>query len=250
MNKIYYLLFLTVFIGLSFVQTYSQKLNEPANGDDILPTAETEEKDKSDIAADNKWKLERGLREYNLEYGISPFNPSNFAGPKEYDVYGRDLHQNNFRVGRVIGTKKSITYQYLFGFTPIAVFTRNEIKNPNYVSETATPNLAPTVRVLTKGVGIQPVNFRFVFFSKSRLKPYAQVGAGILLTERSIPVPRSTAFNFTGDYGGGLMFMTGKKQALTGGYRYFHISNGNIGGKINNPGYNANVFYVGYSFFK
>lgn len=31
------------------------------------------------------------------------------------------------------------------------------------------------------------------------------------------------------------------------GYRYFHISNMNTG--VINPGYNANVFYIGYSSF-
>ena len=193
--------------------------------------------------------LRRGDKELQLEFGASPFNPSNFAGPKEFDVYGRHLYMANFRVGRVIGTKKNITYQYLFGATPFAVFTKNEVANPAYVSPTDTPNVAPTIRENTFGFGIQPVNFRFIFLAKNRLKPYAQIGAGVLFTNKAIPVPRSKPFNLTGDYGGGLQYFISPKRAINFGYRYFHISNGNIGGKINNPGFNANVFYFNYSFF-
>lgn len=195
------------------------------------------------------YKLRRGDKELQLEFGISPFNPSNFAGPKEFDVYGRHLYMASFRIGRVVGTKKNVSYQYLFGATPLAVFTKNEVANPAYISSTATPNIAPTIRENTFGVGIQPVNFRFIFLAKNRLKPYAQVGAGILVTNKSVPVPRSTLFQFTGDFGGGLMYMLNRTRAVNLGYKYFHISNGNIGGKINNPGFNANVFYVNYSFF-
>ena len=49
------------------------------------------------------YKLRRGDKELQIEFGISPFNPSNFAGPKVFDVYGRHLYMANFRVGRVIG---------------------------------------------------------------------------------------------------------------------------------------------------
>ncbi|HEX8637039.1 MAG TPA: acyloxyacyl hydrolase, partial [Pyrinomonadaceae bacterium] len=184
-----------------------------------------------------------------VEYGISPFNPSNFAGPKEFDVYGRDLHVPILRFARVIGTKRNVSYQYMFGITPLAVFTKNEVVNPEYVSPTATPNIARTKRETTYATGFQPVNFKFIFFAKNRLKPYAQVGAGILVANKAVPVPRSTLFQLTGDFGGGLMYMLTPKKAVSLGYKYFHISNGNINGKINNPGFNANVFYINYSYF-
>jgi len=206
-------------------------------------------KKKKKDAEPKNYLLKRGDREFVWEIGTSPFNPSNFAGPKEYDVYGRDLHLSTFRFGRVIGTRGGVTYQYFFGATPLAVFTKNEVRNPAYISAKETPNVAPTVRKTSWGVGIQPLNFRFMFLPKKRLKPYAQVGAGILLTSRSVPVPRSTPFNLTGDFGGGIQYYTSETRAINIGYKYFHISNGNIGGKINNPGYNANVFYISYSFF-
>lgn len=216
--------------------------NEPA-GAPTIDNAAT----RAEAAA--LYRLRRGDKEIAVEHGISPFNPSNFAGPKEFDVYGRDLHLPVIRFSRVIGTKKNVSYQYMFGVTPLAIFTRNEVINPDYVSPTATPNVAPTMRETTYGTGFQPVNFKFIFLAENRLKPYAQVGAGLLVTNKAVPVPRSTLFQLTGDFGGGLMYMLTPKKAVSLGYKYFHISNGNINGKINNPGFNANVFYINYSYF-
>lgn len=199
--------------------------------------------------AKEDYKLRRGDKEINAEFGISPFNPSNFAGPKEFDVYGRHLYMGTVRFGRVVGTKRNVSYEYLLGVTPLAVFEKNEVVNKDYVSATATPNIAPTKRETTYGIGFQPINFKFIFLAKNRLKPFAQTGAGILYVNKAVPVPRSTLFQFTGDFGGGVMYMLSPKKAVSFGYKYFHISNGNINGKINNPGFNANVFYVNYSFF-
>ena len=202
-----------------------------------------------DENAEADFKLRRGDKEVAVEYGISPFNPSNFAGTKEFDVYGRHLHLFSFRFARVIGTKRNVSYQYMFGVTPLAVFTKNEVVNTDYVSPIATPNIAPTKRETTYGTGFQPVNFKFIFLAKNRWKPYAQTGAGIMVVSKAVPVPRSTLLQFTGDFGGGLMYMLSSNRAVSIGYKYFHISNGNINGKINNPGFNANVFYINYSFF-
>jgi hypothetical protein len=196
------------------------------------------------------YRLQRGAKDFNIEFGISPFNPSNFAGPKEFDVYGRDLNLITFRFGRVIGTKKNVTYQYMFGFSPLAIFTKNEVVNPDHVSDEETPTVPRTKRETTYGFGVQPVNFKFIFLAKNRLKPYAQVGTGILITNKAVPVPQSTLFQLTGDFGGGFMYMLSPTKAVNLGYKYFHISNGNINGKINNPGFNANVFYLNYSFFR
>lgn len=228
-------------------QTKPVSENEAKTPDEKnAPVRKEEEKNKRPEVS---YRLLRGEKEVSWNWGISPFNPSNFSGPKEYDVYGRDLHLTTFRFGRIIGTKGFVTYQYLFSASPLAVFTKNEVKNPAFVSKEKTPDVAPTMRQTTWGFGVQPVNFRFIFFPDSRIKPFGQVGAGILITNKAVPVPVSKPLNFTGDFGGGIQYFTSRRRAITFGYKYFHISNGNIGGKINNPGYNANVFYVSYSFF-
>lgn len=223
--------------------------NAAQSADTPKQPGEKSNSQKNESVEPNDWKLRRGNKSFTVEYGISPLNPSNFAGPKEFDVYGRDLHLPTVRFSRIIGTKRNVSYEYMFGVTPLFVFRANEVVNKYYVSPTATPNVAPTKRETTYGIGFQPINFKFMFFAKNRLKPYAQVGAGIMFTNKAVPVPRSTLFQLTGDFGGGLMYMLNEKRAVNLGYKYFHISNGNINGKINNPGFNANVFYINYSFW-
>jgi hypothetical protein len=236
-----FLIFTTPNIAQKIVKDKSTASNEST----VVPASANEENTETR----DDYKLRRGDKEVNYEFGISPFNPSNFAGPKEFDVYGRHLYMGTFRFGRIVGTKRNVSYEYMLGVTPLAVFEKNEVVNTDYVSPTETPNIAPTKRETTYGIGFQPVNFKFIFLAKNRLKPFAQVGAGILVTNKAVPVPQSTLFQLTGDFGGGLMYMLSPKKAVSFGYKYFHISNGNINGKINNPGFNANVFYFNYSFF-
>jgi opacity protein-like surface antigen len=256
------LFFSLIFTNYSAAQTIDNK-------DAVQTTTEKSVSEKDSLTKDNPqseknpsttdaeserpeipdYTLHRGDKEISIEYGVSPFNPSNFAGPKEFDVYGRDLHLVTVRFGRVIGTKKNVSYEYMFGVTPLAAFSKNEVHNDRYISATATPNEPKTIRKTTYAVAIQPVNFKFMFLAKKRLKPYVQVGAGLLYAQKPVPVPYSKRFNFTGDFGGGFMYMLSENRTINLGYKYFHISNGNIGGKINNPGFNANVFYLNYSFF-
>ncbi len=54
--------------------------------------------------------------------------------------------------------------------------------------------------------------------------------------------------NFTGDFGGGVQWKTGARRAWTIGYRYHHVSNGYRADT--NPGFDSNLFYVGFSIFR
>lgn len=199
-----------------------------------------------------RYRPRRGMREYNFEPGFSPFDPTHYTGEKTYNTAGRKLGTTHFRIGRVIGTTKAITITYLYGFTPFVVSLQNEVKNPAYISPTATPYVPRTRREPTYGVGFSPAQMRFTFFPKSQLKPFVQAGAGVMFFNKPKPIPESRRLQFSGEYGGGFIVHTDRRRDRFWllGYRYFHISNANIGGKQWNPGYNANVFYIGYSFFR
>lgn len=222
----------------------------PVSSGDSKPTEDknsSPEKEEKKAPPGVNYKLRRGEKEIFGEFGSAPFNPTNFNGPTEYNASGREMHLLRIRFGQIIGTKGLVTYQYFFSSAPVAIFTKNEVKNPDFISETETPEVKPTIRQTSWGFGIQPVNFRFLFFPKSRLKPFAQVGAGLLFTNKAVPVPNTRRINFTGDFGGGIQYFATRRSAVTFGYKYFHISNANTG-QIN-PGYNASTFYFGYSFF-
>lgn len=192
------------------------------------------------------WKLERGAKQMNVEFGYSPFKPTNFNG-EEYNTSGRRLALASLRWGRVIGTTRGVTYEYQIEATPLALAFKNEVRNPAFQSVAATPNTPPTVRETTYGFGISPVGFRFLFKPKNRLKPFIALHAGFVFFRKPVPVPDSLSYDFTGDFGGGLQYQIKRNKAVSFGYRYYHISNMNIGAV--NPGYNGQVFYVGYSFF-
>ena len=221
------------------------------NADQPFTSIETfNEIDRADRLHDEEpddWKLRRGTWRLGIEAGFAPLQPTFFSGEKEYDTEGRKFGGVSIHVGRIIGSKGPVTYEYFFEAIPFALAIKNEVENPAFISEEQTPDLEPTIRENTYTWGVMPAGFRFIFRPEKRLKPYLRVGAGFVFSSKPVPIPQSPTYNFAGDFGGGVMYSVNKKQAITFGYRYFHISNMNIG-EIN-PGYNANVFYVGYSWF-
>ena len=205
------------------------------------------DKTDQDTVAPDDYRLRRGEKELNIELGYSPFQPTFLSGDKEYDTSGRSFGLVSLRWGRVIGTPKRVTYEYQIEVTPLAVALKNEVVNPAFQDAQTTPNVSPTIRRTTYGVAVLPVGFRFLFRPNSRLKPYVAVRAGFIVFNDDLPLPNASAFNFAGDFGGGLQYQIKRNKAISFGYKYFHISNISLG--ETNPGYNANVFYVGYSFF-
>lgn len=193
------------------------------------------------------WNHLRGEKQWNVEAGFSPHQPTFMSGRKEYDTTGRKFGLLSLRWGRVIGTAKGVTYEYQIEVTPVAAAFKNEVANPEYVDRQTTPNVATTIRETTYGFAIMPAGFRFLFMPKKRLKPFIAAHAGFIFFKKPVPLPVSTNYDFVGDFGGGLQYQIKRDRAVSFGYRYYHISNINIGEM--NPGYNANVFYVGYSFF-
>ncbi|MGC2237556.1 MAG: acyloxyacyl hydrolase [Pyrinomonadaceae bacterium] len=204
-------------------------------------------KDEKDAAEQTDYKFRRGEKEWNIDFGYSPIPPTNFDGTSEYNITGRKLGLAAVRWGRIIGTAKGISWQYLIEAVPLTVSLKNEVANPYYISPSATPNEPATKRETSYGVGISPLAFRFYFLPKNRIKPFVQFGAGILYMNKPTPLPETSKFNFTGYFGGGFLIHTSRNRAISLSYRYFHISNANT--QHLNPGYNANVFSIGYSFF-
>ena len=196
------------------------------------------------VLEQTNWKLLRGAKELSVEFGFAPMQPTFLSGREEYNTDGRKFMLASFRWGRVIGTTKGVTYEYLFEAMPLAFALRNEVRDP---IDKGSKKPFTIRREATYGAAIHPAGFRFVFLPKHRLKPYVQTSAGFIFTQKPVPVPASPNYNFSGDFGGGLMYSVDKFRTINFGYRYFHISNMNIG-EIN-PGYNANIFYIGYSSF-
>lgn len=98
------------------------------------------------------------------------------------------------------------------------------------------------------GAGLSPVGFQLNFRRRERIQPFAQASGGFLYFGERIPDARGAQFNFTADFGGGVQWKTGARRAWTIGYRYHHVSNGYRADV--NPGFDSNLFYVGFSIFR
>jgi hypothetical protein len=238
--------FVVLIVSFSLIISNAQDARSDPSGTNA-PSAESDEADPTTSRPERPWRLERGAKEINLEFGFAPMQPTFFSGHKEYDTDGRKLALASFKWGRVIGTAKGITWEYFFEFTPVSIAMKNEVVNPAFISPRETPKEPRTYRSNTYGAGVQPAGFKFIFRPNRRLKPFVRLGAGFIFTNKPIPVPESPDYNFIGEFGGGLMYSIRRRETVSFGYRYFHISNMNIG-EIN-PGYNASVFYLGFSRF-
>lgn len=97
------------------------------------------------------------------------------------------------------------------------------------------------------GGGFNPLVLQYNFVASRRIVPFIQVGAGTLLTERTVPA-RSSQFNFTPQGGFGVYLFRLRTSAFSVGVRYHHISNAGI--RRPNPGINSMYFYSGFSWWR
>ena len=98
------------------------------------------------------------------------------------------------------------------------------------------------------GSGVSPVGFRASFFPDRRVQPFLSTNGGALYFNQRVLSPQGSRFMYTIDFGCGLTFFHTRREAVSIGYRYQHLSNANI--SLHNPGTDANTFYVAVSRFR
>ena len=139
------------------------------------------------------------------------------------------------RYARVLARGEHVTLKYTSDAVPVAFLS---------FPDTALPGVRRTIY----GAGLSPVGFQVNFRRRERVQPFAQASGGFLYFSERVPDETGAQFNFTADFGGGVQVKTGARKAWTFGYRYHHISNGYRA--ATNPGFDSNLFYVGFSFFR
>lgn len=186
--------------------------------------------------------------EFAVWGGFAPDLPK-FIGSSRDSTFG----QLSVRYSRRVATAGSVALKYQIDFTPLALI--NYDRRP--VIQTAPNTFAERPSGETVyGVGLNPVALQLNFRRRSKIQPFVGMHAGMLYFAKSIPDDRSTFFpdrygthlNFATAAGGGVDFLTDSGRAFTVGYKFQHISNatrGNI-----NPGFDQNLFYLGYTFKK
>ena len=93
--------------------------------------------------------------------------------------------------------------------------------------------------------GLAPV-FRYNFLTGTRIIPFLQVGAGVIALDADLE-RQADGLSFILQSGLGLHFFVSQSTALTGEWRFHHISNAGIQNR--NAGINSSLFMLGITFF-
>ncbi len=139
------------------------------------------------------------------------------------------------RYARRFNNGHTVNLKYTADLIPVAVI--------NFPDQSTLP----TVRKTAYAIGITPFGIQANFRPAKKYQPFADLSGGFMYFNKQVPNDLGTKFHFTAALGGGVEVRLNEKRAVTVGYKYYHISNGQRG-EIN-PGFDNNLFYVGYTFF-
>lgn len=155
------------------------------------------------------------------------------------------LGQIGFRYARRFNNSDKVNLKYFVDVVPVTILSYPETR---VVQLSANNFQIEDYRRNIYAAGAAPLGLQINFRPRKKYQPFINGSGGFLYFNQKTPAVGGTRFNFTADAGGGLEIKLKKQTAVLVGYKYHHISNGSRG--FVNPGFDSNVFYVGYSFFK
>jgi opacity protein-like surface antigen len=149
------------------------------------------------------------------------------------------------RYGRVLAANNSVAFSWTIDAVPVAVLSVDRFTIIPTGSGSFTVQRR---REHTYGAGLSPIGLKLNFRRTQTLQPFASGTAGFLYFSKDVPVPGAKRFNFTFDFGGGVQIVRNSGRAITVGYKYQHISNGDR--SPINPGVDVQMLYAGFSIFR
>jgi hypothetical protein len=189
----------------------------------------------------------RGARgEDKNEFGL--WGGASVSDPHLIGTTGdRQLSLFALRYGRLLLDSDAASLEYTVDVLPVEV-----LRQPAYAAcPPGQEGFCPSGRETAYGGGADPIGLKVNIFRRHRLQLFGASTAGFVVSQKRIPmdIPGGTQFNFTFDFQAGLQFFDDSRtQAWTLGYKFQHISNANTSSL--NPGVDANVLFLGYSFFR
>lgn len=147
-----------------------------------------------------------------------------------------------FRYSRRFNNNDTVNLKYTADVVPAAF-----LNYPDIELSSTTPPTIQAVRPTRYAFGVAPLGLQMNFRPRKNVQPFIGASGGMLYFDQRTPNFFGTRFAYTADVGAGVEFRLKEKRSLTVGYKYYHISNGDRG--IENPGFDNNLFYVGYTFF-
>ena len=116
----------------------------------------------------------------------------------------------------------------------------------NYPDKIVTGTTVTPKRETRFGVGLAPIGLQANFRPRKKMQPFIGLSLGFLPFFERTPNVTGKKLNFSTEGGAGIEYRLANKKAITFGYKFYHISNASRG--IENPGYDAQILYVGYTF--
>lgn len=226
---------IALFSGAVFAQTSSGKLKNNYGADKVVAPAQT-------------GTTNEGKNEFSVMGGYAPDLRAVYGGGRR-SSFGFAA----FRYSRHLIGSENVVLKYTIDVIPAAFISYDK----RIVVQTA-PNtfVTQTPKATVYGFGLTPVGFQLNFRRKSKIQPFITANAGLIRFAKTIPDDRSVLFpnrfgrqfNFTLAAGGGVEFLTENGKSFTAGFKFHHISNASTGNI--NPGFDQNLFYIGYTFKK
>ena len=96
----------------------------------------------------------------------------------------------------------------------------------------------------TYGGGATPLGMQVNLLNGHRVQPFFDAHGGMLYFTRQEPVPGSSHFNFTFNFGAGVQLFAWHRSSMLIGYKYHHISNDETAPQ--NPGIDNSEAYAGW----
>lgn len=186
--------------------------------------------------------LKKGDNEFGFWGGLGFKATTIFGGLHEDEARDRRFFIAAFRYGRTLTANKHVALQYTLDAIPVAVATGD------IVQSTTVGTVTTFRRETAYGAGVTPLGLQLDFANRSHIKPFMHINGGLLVFNKSVPLPDAGKFAYVGEAGGGLRIFTSERRAVSLGVRFHHISNGDRQGA--NRGMNQFLIYAGFSIFK
>lgn len=185
---------------------------------------------------------EDAKNEFSIWGGASPDSSTVFSIGRTSDArYGTI----GLRYARRFNNSDTVNLKYTVDAIPAAVINYPDFE---FVQTGANTFRIARDRRTAFAFGVAPLGLQINFRPRKKLQPFISMSGGLLYFDKQIPRRVGTRFIFTADLGAGLELKLKNNRAVTVGYKYLHLSNGERG--LENPGFDHNLFYVGYSFFR
>src|SRR5262245_52912850 len=141
---------------------------------------------------------------------------------------------------------EALTLAYAAEVTPILIISDNPEYKSGFVTKGGVTYLTEVENGTAPvwGAGFSPLGLEARLGVPPHGQVFGAIAMGLIWCTRDVPVANSRAVNATAEMGFGLLWEYSDRRRMRFGYKFHHLSNSWTAEE--NPGLNANVFYVGW----